>query len=89
MDLKILEENENKLLDRKEVKLSVKHDKAATPKKQDVIKELAAKYSSPEENVVLDFIFTKKGTSESVIKAKIYKEKPKIKVKAAKAEEKK
>lgn len=95
MEMKILEEVENKLLDRKEIKFSVKHDKAATPKKQDLIKEIAAKYSVAEENVVIDYIFTKKGTNESDIKVKIYEEKPKIKVKKtekkeiAKAEEKK
>jgi len=84
MEMKILEEVENKLLDRKEIKFSVKHDKAATPKKQDLIKEIATKYSAPEENVVIDYIFTKKGMSESDVKAKVYKEKPKVKLKAAK-----
>jgi len=91
MDIKILEEKDNKLLERKEIKFSVRHEKAATPKKQDLIKELAAKYSAPEENVVIDYVFTKKGMSLSDVKAKIYKEKPKVRVSKTekKGEEKK
>ena len=84
MEFKILEEKENKLLGRKELKLELKHPATSTPKKQDLIKELATKYSVPEEHVVIDFIFTKKGLAESAVKAKIYKEKPKIKQKAVK-----
>jgi len=94
MDIKILEEKDNKLLERKELKFCVKHEKAATPKKQDLIKELAAKYSVEEDHVVIDYVFTKKGMSLSDVKAKIYKEKPKMKaeksnVKEPKGEQKK
>jgi ribosomal protein S24E len=84
MEFKILEEKENQLLGRKELRLELKHQSASTPKKQDLVKELAAKYSVPEEHVVIDFIFTKKGLAESSAKAKIYKEKPKIKEKKVK-----
>jgi small subunit ribosomal protein S24e len=84
MDFKILEEKDNKLLGRKELMLELKHPSASTPKKQDLIKELVAKYSVPEEHVVIDFIFTKKGLAESKAKVKIYKEKPKVKEKKVK-----
>lgn len=79
MDFEVLEENENVFFARKELKLSIKHQKSPTPKKQELAKELSAKYSVPEDHVVVDFIYSKKGTNESVAKVKIYKEKPKVK----------
>lgn len=84
MEFKVVDEKENAFFGRKELQLNIKHSKASTPKKADLVKELAAKYSVPEEHVVIDYIFTKKGISESFAKAKIYKEKPKIKEKKAK-----
>ncbi len=84
MEIEIKDEKENKFFERKELELKLKHSGTSTPSKKDLTKQLASKYSSPEENVVIDFIFSKKGLGESVAKAKIYKEKPKIKEKAQK-----
>lgn len=81
MDFDVLEEKENVFFARKELQLSIKHPKLATPKKQELVKELSEKYSVPEDQVVVDFIFSKKGLNESVAKVKIYKERPKIKQK--------
>jgi len=81
MDFEVLEEKENVFFGRKELQLSIKHPKLATPKKQELVKELSEKYSVPEEQVIIDFIFSKKGIAESIAKVKIYKEKPKIKQK--------
>ncbi|MCS7105871.1 MAG: hypothetical protein NZ942_00945 [Candidatus Aenigmarchaeota archaeon] len=79
MELEILEEKENPFFERKELKVRIKHPQAPTPSKQEVKKEIASKYSVPEENVILDYILSKRGLSEAVAKVKIYKEKPKIK----------
>jgi len=87
MEMKVLQEKDNQLLGRKEVRVEVKHTGAASPAKVNIVKELAAKYSVPEDHVVIDYVFTKKGIASSEIKVKIYKEKPKIKVKASKAKE--
>lgn len=83
--MKVLQERENHLLGRKEVKFEIDHLAAATPTKAIILKELAAKYGVPEEHVVIDYVFTKKGIASSEVVAKIYKEKPKVK--AAKAKE--
>jgi len=88
MEWEVVDEKENKLLNRKEIKLNIKHPKLSTPSKSQLVKELAAKYSCPEENVLIDFILTHKGTNESFVKVKIYKEKPKLKVKKSKGEKK-
>lgn len=81
MEVEILEEKQNPFLGRKELKLRIIHEKAPTPSKQELKKEIASKYSVPEENIVLDYILSKKGLNEAIAKVKIYKEKPKIKEK--------
>lgn len=88
MELAITEDKENALLKRRELKLEIKHTQSPTPKKQDLIKEIAAKYSVPEDHVIVDYIFTKKGVQKSSAKVKVYKEAPKVKSKKKKVEEK-
>lgn len=89
MEIEILEEKENQLLNRKELKLNLKHENAATPSKAELMKELVAKYSVPDENIVIDYIHSQKGIGLSTAKVKIYKEKPKVKTKKEKVKEEK
>lgn len=89
MEFNVLEEKENPFFGRKELKIELRHSSAATPAKQELVKELASKYSVPEENVVVDYIFTQKGSANSISKVKIYKEKPKVKEKKKKVKEEK
>lgn len=84
MEMKALEEKENRLLGRKEIKFEINHSAGASPAKSNVSKELAAKYNVPEDHVVIDYIFTRKGIASSEVHAKIYNEKPKIKEKKMK-----
>jgi ribosomal protein S24E len=86
MELEILEEKENVLLKRKELKINIKHPNSPTPKKQDLVKEIASRYSVPEDHVFVNYIFTKKGVQESMAKVKIYQELPKQKQKEVKSE---
>ena len=88
MDFKVLNENENKFFNRKELKIELSHPNSATPAKVALLKEVAAKYSVPEENVIIGYIFTKKGSFTSLAEVKIYKEKPKIKQKKVEQKEK-
>lgn len=78
MELKILEEKENLLLKRKEVKAEIIHPNLPTPKREEVVASLAKLYSVDPTQVLIDYIFTKKGTNSSLVKIKILKEKPKI-----------
>jgi ribosomal protein S24E len=80
MELNILKEKENVFLNRKELEIEINHNAAATPSKAEIIKELSARYSAPEENIVINYILTKKGTNIAFVKAKIYKEKHNVKV---------
>ncbi len=86
MDMEITREKENVYLGRKELEFSIRHEGGSTPAKASIVKELAAKYSAPEENIIINYVLTKKGTMTAVVRAKIYKEKPKIKVVGKKAE---
>jgi small subunit ribosomal protein S24e len=86
MEIIIKEEKENPFLKRKNLKLEVKHPNAATPSKKELLKELAEKFSVSEDQVVIDYILTKKGISNSVVKAKILAEKPKIEKKTEQKE---
>ncbi len=73
MEIEILEEKENPFLKRKELKLVIKHENSPTPSKQELKKELASKFSVSEEQIQIDYIFSKKGLCESLSKVKIEK----------------
>lgn len=78
MEIEILEEKENPFLKRKELKLVLKHENAPTPSKQELKKELMSKFSVSENQVQIDYIFTKKGLCESLAKVKILEKGEKV-----------
>lgn len=71
MEIEILEEKINPFFKRKELKIALKHANLPTPSKQELKKELASKFSLAEEQVQIDYIFTRKGLCESFAKVKI------------------
>ena len=71
MEMTILEEKENKFLNRKELKVKLKHQGTPTPSKAEIAKEMAAKYSVEEKQVVIGYIFSIKGIGESIAEIKI------------------
>jgi len=74
MEIEVIEEKENPFLNRKELKLKLKHIGANTPSKADLTKELTSKYSVAENQIIIDFIFSMKGIGESIAKVKILPE---------------
>lgn len=74
MEIEVIEEKNNVFLKRKELKIKVKHEGAPTPKKQELIKELATKFSLPEDRISIDYIFGQKGKAECLAKVKVYEE---------------
>jgi len=87
MKIDVVEKNENPLLKRTDLILTVDHTGQATPKKDELIKEISEKFSSVPENVEIIYIYTESGLAKSKVKAKIWKEKPPEK-KVKKKEEK-
>lgn len=84
MQITVIEEGENPFFKRKELTLLLKHDASATPSKAELIKMIAASNGVDESQVVIDYIFTKVGISESLAKVKVLKEKPVVKREAKK-----
>lgn len=74
MEVTILEEKENPLLDRKDLKVKITHD-AATPKILEVREKLAAMLGVDKETLILDSFKSKFGARESIGFAKVYKTK--------------
>jgi len=73
MELKITEEKENKLFNRKEVKGFVESE--VTPSRPDVTKLLSEKFSVPFENIKIKKIMGKFGSKTFDIGANIYSSK--------------
>lgn len=72
MEIVVLEDKVNKLLDRREVRFIVRHDGRGTPRRVEVLKELAAKLSVEVEKIFMPFIKTKTGLNISEGKAFIF-----------------
>lgn len=70
MELKIIQENENPLFDRKEIVASVASEIA--PPRPEILKALAKKFSVPEENVKIKRILGNFGSKEFDIMANVY-----------------
>jgi ribosomal protein S24E len=86
MEITIVEEKENPFLNRKDIKLRLKHLGESTPSKETLTKELASRYSVEESQILIDYIFSVKGVGESFVKAKILPEKPHEKPKGERIE---
>ncbi len=78
MEIKILEEKENHFFKRKELKIVISHSGSPTPSRNDIMKNLSEKMSVDTAQIVVDYIFSKKGLAESLAKIKLLKEKPKV-----------
>ncbi|MBM3228612.1 hypothetical protein FJZ20_01890 [Candidatus Pacearchaeota archaeon] len=73
MELKINEERENPLFDRKEVSGIVSSEK--TPSRNEILQILSSKYSIPAENIKIKKITGKFGKKLFLIEANIYSSK--------------
>lgn len=85
MEIEIIEERENPFFERKDCTLLLKHEGKSTPSKKELIEKLKEKFGAEEGQIEVDYIFTKKGKSESTAKVKIYS-KPKAEVKKVEAQ---
>jgi ribosomal protein S24E len=73
MKIEIIEEKENPFFKRKEYKLLLRHENEATPSKNQLIEELKNMFGVDESKIKVDYIFGKKGVSESIAKVKVSK----------------
>jgi len=79
MKIEIIEEKDNPFLKRRDLMIMIDHAGQPTPKKDDLVKFLAEKYKVENEKVEVVYIFSETGIARSKAKARIWKEKPKVK----------
>lgn len=80
MELEITEKNSNPLLDRQEVQIVIKHDSDATPKRNQVIKNLSEQLETKKDLIIIDYLKNKYGKTETQGYAKIYANKDTMKL---------
>jgi ribosomal protein S24E len=77
MQIQITEESQNPFFKRKELTVVLKHDASTTPSKAELTKALAGEKGVDESQVIVKYISTKRGFSESVAKVSVLNEAPK------------
>jgi ribosomal protein S24E len=75
MKMDVLDKKENPFLKRTDLILMIDHVGQATPKKEEIIKEIAGKFDSSPEKVTVEYIFSEFGLAKAKVKAKVWKEK--------------
>jgi len=76
MQIKVVRESENAFFRRKDLDLEIVHPGEPTPRTDDIAAQIAAKYGVDTSQVIVEYVLTKKGSNESLSKAKILKDKP-------------
>ena len=71
MDVKVVEEKNNQLLQRREIKFSVSHN-LGTPSREEIKNKIAAYLNSKPELVVIERMRSRFGLRETLGYAKIY-----------------
>lgn len=74
MELEITTVKENPLMKRREVKANVKHEKEATPSKDDVLSRITADKGLEKDNVEIKHIYTNYGDNSSLALIQVYEE---------------
>lgn len=72
MEIEIDLKKDNPLLNRHEIKFTVKHPGEKTPNREIIRSELAEKINAKKENIIIDYINSGFGIQESTGYAKIY-----------------
>ncbi len=72
MEIEIGSKKNNPLLNRTEIRFTVKHQGEKTPNRQIIKSELAEKINAKKENIIIDYINSGFGIQESSGYAKIY-----------------
>ena len=75
MELEIIEQNDNPLLNRQEIKVVIKHNESSTPRRNQVIKNISEQLKANRELVIIDHLKNAYGKTETHGYAKIYSDK--------------
>jgi ribosomal protein S24E len=83
MDIKVVRDEQNKLLNRREVVFEIRHSGAATPSRKDIAAQLAAKLTADDKMIVVRPLDSEYGTPVIKGVANIYKNEKDMKVETA------
>ena len=72
MDFEIIEDIENKLLERRELKVLIHHEGAPVPKREEVLAKIAANVNKEREQVILIKMQSKYGIGQSIAYIHVY-----------------
>ena len=75
MKMDVIEKKDNPFLKRTDLMLMVDHKGQATPKREDLEKDIAKQFKSVPEKVEIVYIFSGVGLTKSKVKARVWKEK--------------
>ena len=78
MDIEVTKTKENPLLERQEVEVLIKHDSASTPKRADLLVELASKLKTDQDLLIVETIKTEKGKAHSKGRVFVYDKKESV-----------
>lgn len=73
MNMKIVSEKENPLLKRREVVAEISHPGASTPPRKEMLAGLSKSLKTKESLIVVDKIFTRKGSPSCEARVLVYK----------------
>lgn len=79
MEVKVIEKEENPLLEREKINFEVEHKNAPTPPRADVLKELSEEIGVSEDLIVIEKIATLHGRQVASGIARIYKTEKRLK----------
>ena len=78
MKTEVLEHRKNPLMKREEAWVILEHEGKPTPKRPDLVPELAKKFGSKPELVIVDKLFSETGKAATKVKVLVYKNKADI-----------
>ena len=78
MEIDVIKTKENPLLERQEIEVLIKHSSAATPKRADVLVELAKKLKTDQDLLIVETIKTHKGEAHTTGRVLAYSKKESI-----------
>lgn len=79
VEVEIEHEEENELMNRREMRLKVNHDGEATPTRASVTDEVANIANAKKGNIVIAKIDTEFGKEESIVQARVYDDEESLK----------
>ena len=78
MKFKVIEDLENPLLERRQLKILVS-DIKSTPKRIDLVKQISAKIGLDTKTLIIDTIYNRADTNNVIVYAKAYKDESSLK----------